>query len=388
MTAFNNTSDSMKEIRSSSKNLDVYKYVLAIKNMCDKKLFPDNFDVWTVEEQYTWINENLATFFPTVPQTLLRYIPSFYQQPNFDRSPTEIPEWLDMEKYSRGQKLVRDYYLSVIFAKILGIIYVYSFVDDLKPIIQNRQADTPYLGFERYLSTILRILDWYNGQPWVKGTAACKNMEYAHRMHSLMRKKLCELDDEQIDNASKVAKPWCPDRELLLKDFALACPFEKSGQRPHIMLENLPMHKPKGLHSTSIAMTQCSFISTILLTPQKLGIHNATDEDLEAFCHMWRYYGYSLGLDDEQNFCHGSFEEVKERVQDYYRYWVIPNLKEITPEWEHMTRCLVEPLNYYPFIYMPYKVMMLLATDALNLDMPNLYASLSYAEWIAHKGWK
>ncbi|RLU14677.1 hypothetical protein DMN91_013044 [Ooceraea biroi] len=150
-----------------------------------------------------------------------------------------------------------------------------------------------------YLSTILRILDWYNGQPWVKGTAACKNMEYAHRMHSLMRKKLCELDDEQIDNASKVAKPWCPDRELLLKDFALACPFEKSGQRPHIMLENLPMHKPKGLHSTSIAMTQCSFISTILLTPQKLGIHNATDEDLEAFCHMWRYYGYSLGLDDE-----------------------------------------------------------------------------------------
>jgi len=30
---------------------------------------------------------------------------------------------------------------------------------------------------------------------------------------------------------------------------------------------------------------------------------------------------------------------------------------------------------------MPYKVMTLLATDALDVSMPHLYASMSYAEW-------
>jgi len=59
----------------------------------------------------------------------------------------------------------------------------------------------------------------------------------------------------------------------------------------------------------------------------------------------------------------------------------LSNFKDVTPEWEHMTRCLVEPINYYPLVYMPYKVMTLLATDALDVSMPHLYASMSYAEW-------
>lgn len=87
------------------------------------------------------------------------------------------------------------------------------------------------------------------------------------------------------------------------------------------------------------------------------------------------------------NFCRGSLEEIKQRVRDLYQYWILPNLKDVTPEWEHMTRCLVEPMNFYPFIYMPYKVMTPISTDILNLSMSDLYASLSYSEWIAYKVW-
>jgi len=43
-----------------------------------------------------------------------------------------------------------------------------------------------------------------------------------------MNVKLRQLDNEQIDAASKIAEPWCPDRKILLKDFAMmACTFEK-----------------------------------------------------------------------------------------------------------------------------------------------------------------
>lgn len=87
------------------------------------------------------------------------------------------------------------------------------------------------------------------------------------------------------------------------------------------------------------------------------------------------------------NFCRGSLDEIKQRTRDVYEKWIIYNLKDISPEWEHMTRCLVESVNYYPLVYAPYKVVVLLSTDILNLNMSNLYASLSFAEWIAYKSW-
>jgi len=61
-------------------------------------------------------------------------------------------------------------------------------------------------------------------------------MQFARRMHLIIQAKLCELDNEQIENEFKIVEPWCSDRELLLKDFSAACPFEKNGRRPYIII--------------------------------------------------------------------------------------------------------------------------------------------------------
>lgn len=112
-----------------------------------------------------------------------------------------------------------------------------------------------------------------------------------------MRNKLRQLDNEQIDAAATLAELRCPDHEMLLKDFAAACPFEKPGQC-FFPSGNSP-YKPKGINNTDIAITQACFVGMIVLRPRDIGVHNATDEDIEAFCHMWRCYGYYLGLEDE-----------------------------------------------------------------------------------------
>ncbi|CAL1683253.1 unnamed protein product [Lasius platythorax] len=380
---FKNTN---KDSNCNSQHSSEYEYVAAFKNTFDGKLFPNDFDIWPVQEQSIWINKNVAKFFPNTPESLLDFIPASFRQGDCGRSQEKKPKWLDMDKYRRGQKFVHDHYTSLIISAILGIMHIYSFDGALKPIILNGHAHTPYLGFKRYLSTIRRFLNWYNGEPWVKGTPAYNDMQFARKMHLMMRAKLCNLDKEQIDNASKIAEPWCPDHEILVKDFAAACPFERSGQRPYIVFEKSP-YRPKGVNNADMAGVQCSFVALFLLCPQSIGVHDATDEDLEAFCHMWRCYGYCLGMEDEYNFCRGSLEEIKQRVRDLYQYWILPNFKDVTPEWEHMTRCLVEPINFYPFMYIPYKVMTLISTDVLNISMSNLYASLSYSEWIAYKVW-
>lgn len=148
----------------------------------------------------------------------------------------------------------------------------------------------------RYLSTIQRFISWYNGEPWIEGTPAYKDMLYARKMHLIMRNKLFKLDNEHIDNASQITEPWCPDHELLRKDFAAACPFENFGQRPYILFDK--MLKPKGINNADMAISQCCFISPLILWPEDIGVH-ATNDDLEAVCHMWRCYGYFLGIKDE-----------------------------------------------------------------------------------------
>ncbi|XP_070154773.1 uncharacterized protein [Polyergus mexicanus] len=368
-------------------NPDEYKLVLLLKSTYDKRLFHNDFDTWTIEEQYHWINKNLSTFYPNVPETLLKYIPAYFRQLDFDRSPLKVPEWLDMDKYRRGQKFVRENYAAIILIKLVGLIHVYSFNNGLKAIIIGGRSHTPYLGFERYQSTLKRIISWYSGEPWVKGTQAYKDMQVVHKLHLMMTKKLCQMDNEQIDAISKIAEPWCPDREIFFKDFTMSCPFEKVGQRPYIMINESP-ERPKGINNAEVAFVQAVFLGMFLLRPQDIGVHDATDKDIDAFCHMWRCYGYYLGLEDEYNFCHGSFEEIKQRIRDLYQYWITPNFKNVTPEWEHVTKCIIEPINFYPFIYMPYKAMVLIAFDLLDLNMSHLYTSLSYSEWIAYKVYK
>ncbi|KAL6428388.1 hypothetical protein ACFW04_008581 [Cataglyphis niger] len=387
-SAIPNSGDKTTIVQANKeKNPDEYKLVLLLKNTYDKKLFHNDFDTWTIKEQYHWIKKNLSKFYPNVPETLLKFIPALFCQPNFDRSPLEVPEWLNIDKYRRGQKFVRKNYVSIIIIKLVGLIHVYSFNDDLKPIIIGGRSHTPYLGFERYQSTLKRIISWYSGEPWVKGTKAYNNMQVVHKLHLMMRKKLCQMDNEQIDAISKIAEPWCPDREIFIKDFTTACPFEKLDQRPYITI-NESSYRPKGVNNASLAFVQAVFVGMFLLRPQDIGVHDATDEDVDAFCHMWRCYGYYLGLEDEYNFCSGSFEEIKQRIQDLYQYWITPNFKNVTPEWEHMTKCIIEPINFYPFMYMPYKAMVLIALDLLDLNMPHLYVSLNYSEWIAYKIYK
>lgn len=123
-------------------------------------------------------------------------------------------------------------------------------------------------------------------------------MQTTHKMHLMLKRKLYQMDNLQIDIMSKIAEPWCPNREMFLEDFATACPFEKLGQRPYIMMSE-SSYRPKGVNNMDFAMVQAVLISMFLLRPRDIGVHNATDEDIEAFCHMWRCYGYYLGMEDE-----------------------------------------------------------------------------------------
>lgn len=59
-------------------------------------------------------------------------------------------------------------------------------------------------------------------------------------------------------------------------------------------------------------------------------------------------------------------------------HWVKPNLTRITPEWEHMMRCITTGIRYY-YPGASFEGAVLDLAEILNLSMPIFQKSLSYS---------
>jgi len=114
---------------------------------------PNDFDAWTVKKQCDWIKQNVAKFFPNVPQSLLHFIPAMFCQLNY-RSLEKLPEWMNMEKYRRGQKFVQKHSATLIISVLIGFMYIYTIEEGLKPLLLGENSHTLYLGFRRYFKSI------------------------------------------------------------------------------------------------------------------------------------------------------------------------------------------------------------------------------------------
>lgn len=111
---------------------------------------PKDYDKWTEKEQYDHIINNIKTYLPSTPDSLLFLTSAALHRGDCGRNSTDKPHWLDMEKFQRGQKFVRDNISSISLANMLSLFVIFVFEDDLKSLIFTKQSHTPYLAFKRY----------------------------------------------------------------------------------------------------------------------------------------------------------------------------------------------------------------------------------------------
>ncbi|XP_046431929.1 uncharacterized protein LOC124185322 [Neodiprion fabricii] len=327
--------------------------------------------------------ELLQEALQAVPDSVLHLMTGWTRSGDCGRSADQKPDWLDMEKLRRGQKFAENYMYAVFFQNALTLFVIFSIEDSLKPLIITGKSSTPYTAFKRYLSTGLRIRRWMTGDLWTKGSVANRDISTVRAMHAAVRRRLETSTTEEINAATKIGNPWCPMRETLIRDFSEACEAPKIDQCPYVV-EPSSLDRPKSINQTEMALTQWCFVGLLVSFPTSFGVHYVSDEDLEAYCHLWRSIGYQLGVEDEYNFCRGTLEDIRSRTNDYLESWVKPNLRNVSPEWEHMTRCVVSGLNAV-ISDIAYENVLLFLTEMLDLPMPRLYASLSYTEWCRHK---
>ncbi|XP_046748054.1 uncharacterized protein LOC124412323 [Diprion similis] len=326
--------------------------------------------------------EELREFLKLVPDRLLHMMTGLSRPGDCGRPADQKPDWLDMEKLRRGQKFAREHSFSLYFGEMASLTCTYSFPDTLKLLILTGKSNTRFLAFKRWASTAIRFHHWYCYDPWSKGTKAWKDILAVRASHAAVKRRVDASTNEETDDAAKIPNMSCPSRDILLKDFSNACEVPGVGQCPFLVKPNDP-DRPKGLNQFEMSFTQWQLVGLVVCYPQHFGIHNATDEDLEAYCHLWRSIGYQLGTEDEFNFCRGNLDEIRKLSHDFLEIWVKPNLREVTPEWEHMTRCVFDGFKHL-LPYIGFETTVLFVCEILDLKMPRLYSSLSYKAWISH----
>ncbi|KAK0183118.1 hypothetical protein PV327_001188 [Microctonus hyperodae] len=378
-----NNSHKPQNIMNLQENDDIKNY--EYDTICIKKIIAFMSGGTTLISEWNELNESekfetaskwVREKFVNLPESLIPIVIGGLFPNRNENFIDEMPEWLDREKFMRGQRFARDYFFGIFFAELLSLFTLFSFESGLKPLIITEKSSEPYTAFTRYLSTANRVRHWYTSDPWTKGTAAYNNIKIVNKKHQNVRDKLSNLTNEEIDKAGSIDKIWAPSRDVLIEDFRSLCPAGKPGQCPYL-ISDLSEVVPSRISQGDMSATQFGFIGLIILYPEAFGIHSATDEDLEAFCHLWRGLGYLLGIQDRYNFANGTLDEVKQRSRDFLYMWVKPNLRDITPEWEHMMRCLLTGLQYY-FPGTSYEISLLYLAELMGLEMPQFQSSMSY----------
>ncbi|XP_072755275.1 uncharacterized protein [Anoplolepis gracilipes] len=350
--------------------------------MCKQELgssdLPMDFDRWTLKEQYDHLINNTSKYFPNIPESLRFILPATFEDGDCDRPANERPDWLDIDKFYRGQQFAMRYYCSLSISMLTSLLLLFCFADGLKPMILTQKSNTPYRAFKRNLSTIRRLRNWFTSDPWCEGTQAYHDIQTVRSLHRTMRQKLCNTSDDQIDQASRIPNIKCPAIQTIVRDFADTCPTAKNWQCPYTM------SKMKGLNQGDMSGMQFISMGLLVLYPKQFGVYDASAEDLETFCHLWRGFGYLLGIEDQYNFCRGNLQDVRQRTEDFIEHWVKPNFVTVTAEWEHLSMCLCKGANAIGCNLNSYKVILLYLCDIIKLNMPRLYKSLSLSERITY----
>jgi hypothetical protein len=250
------------------------------------------------------------------------------------------PEWLDMKKFMLGQNFAIKHTASLCFAELLSLFMIFNFKGGLDALIYTNKSNTPFTAFKRYTSTFNRVYSWYTTNIWDASTTGARNISTVRAMHRNLRDHINNETKVELNEKIHIKNPCSPLTNFIIDDARKSVSEIKSSKCPYNFF-------PHRYYMSQLDMfgTQFAFIGLVVLYPEKFGIY-ATEKELDAFLHVWAGIGYLLGIEDEYNLCLGGLNQCKERVAFFIEEWVKPNFRDVEPEWEHMSRSVVEGVKH------------------------------------------
>lgn len=110
---------------------------------------PENWTKLKDREKMDLINKLIFDKFPNLPESLITVTAGMMVPGDCGRPSDEVPDWLDREKFARGQRFARENMFGIYFGELLSLYTLFSFHDGLKPMIMTGKSSVPYTAFKR-----------------------------------------------------------------------------------------------------------------------------------------------------------------------------------------------------------------------------------------------
>ncbi|EEB09980.1 hypothetical protein Phum_PHUM008210 [Pediculus humanus corporis] len=149
------------------------------------------------------------------------------------------PSWLNVEKFRRGQKFARDHFFCINFAEMLSLFILFAQKSALDALIYTGNSDSPYTAFVRYLSTVVKLLSWYQDDDvWNDEVESFgkNNLTIVRGMHKNVYTSMTNSSNDELMTKTTLGDPsrvalWCPLQSLLLQDFPNAFRYKMTTDK-------------------------------------------------------------------------------------------------------------------------------------------------------------
>lgn len=95
-----------------------------------------------------------------------------------------------------------------------------------------------------------------------------------------------------------------------------------------------------------MAITQFLFMGFQVLMPLEFGVVGS-EEQLEAFSHLWRVIGFMLGTDDRFNCCGETLAETRKRLRAIRDEMLLPAMQSPFREYENYIRIAFDGMWHF-----------------------------------------
>lgn len=195
-------------------------------------------------------------------------------------------------------------------------------------LIASGKSDTPFKSNRRYLATMLHMKLYYEQE----GSSNLENV-----MESITRTQgvhFCLLRNYTWSGLSEPPKNNIRDEDFSYDGAmwdAIQADLEASSIpkkfREWTFKDILPPRDGVVPLLNQLSFSNAQFFLGGLhpIIPERLGIHDATDDQLDGFNHLWAVLGYSFGIEDHYNVAlQPSLETTREYYREYYDQFLLP----------------------------------------------------------------
>ncbi|GFY43238.1 DUF2236 domain-containing protein [Trichonephila inaurata madagascariensis] len=245
------------------------------------------------------------------------------------------PPWLDKERFYRAREIFKNHFFSIFFSHLAGLMLIVHIPSMTGPLMSTGNSANIVCLFRRYLSTLVHIRRWYEGDIWNPDDPAHQSITMVRGMHKRVADKI---------NGPSSCRRRCP-----------------------------------AVSQYDMALTQFAFVGLIILHPKHVGLH-CSREDLECLIHFWRGIGYMLGVEDRYNLCNGNLEETVALCKDIMDAELRPSVQNARKESTTMSKGIIKAMNSF-IIFLSWEAMARFWFE--QMDMPckfpmGIYESTGY----------